>query len=68
MDLVDLPLTTYLLILFGLLALTFLIRGLRMPQSHHENQNARSQIRKKMFLKTLEEQSVSSDQQNGQEN
>lgn len=62
MDLFDLPLTTYILILFGLLVLTFLIRGLRMPQSHQENQKARSQLRQKLFLKTLEEQNISSDQ------
>jgi ABC-type transport system involved in cytochrome bd biosynthesis fused ATPase/permease subunit len=68
MDLIDLPLTTYLLILFGLLALTFLIRGLRMPQNYQENQKTRSQLRKKLFLKTLEEQNVSSDQQNDQDN
>ncbi len=67
MDLVDLPLTTYILILFCLLVFTFLIRGLRMPQSHQENQNARSQIRKKLFLKTLDEQHISS-QQNDQDN
>ncbi len=68
MDPVDLPLTTYLLILFGLLALTFLIKGLRMPQSHQENQKVRSQLRKKLFLKTLEEQNVSTDQHTDQEN
>lgn len=68
MDLVDLPLTTYILILFGLLVLTFLIRGLRMPQSHQENQKVRSRLRKKLFLKTLEEQHVSGDRENDQDN
>lgn len=58
MDLFDLPLTAYFLILFGLLALTILIRGFSMPQNHAENQKARSLIRKKLFLKNDEEDSV----------
>lgn len=62
MDLIDLPLTTYILILFGLVVLTFLIRGFKMPQNHQENQKIRSELRQKLFLKNLEEQSISSDQ------
>ncbi len=62
MDLFDLPLTAYILILFGLLVLTFLIRGFRMPQSHQENQKIRSQLRQKLFLKNLETQNISRDQ------
>lgn len=68
MDLVDLPFTTYILILFVLLVLTFLIRGFKMPQNHQENQKTRSQLRQKLFLKNLEEQSISSDQSDQDQN
>ncbi len=68
MDLVDLPLTTYLLIFFGLMVLTILIRGFRMPQGHQENQKARSLIRKKLFLKSIEERSVAGESPEDQGN
>lgn len=56
MDINSFPLTGYLLILFGLVALTLIIRGLKMPSDFHEREKNRALIRKKLILKNSEEQ------------
>lgn len=64
MELIELPLTSYLLILFGLLVLTIIVRSLRMPPKHYENQQLRSLARKKILLKNNEELDGKDDNKN----
>ena len=59
MEFADCTLTLMVLIFFGLIALFLVVKSFRMPEDFRQNQQIRSDIRKKMIV-SAEENSQSS--------
>lgn len=62
MEFTDYTLTLMVLIFFGLIALFLVVKSFRMPEDFRQNQQIRSDIRKKMIVSAQENTQSSVDE------
>lgn len=61
MQLFDVPLTTLILILFGMLSLFTLVMSIRMPSNFEKEEKIRSELKKRVYI-SKEPQATEGDQ------